>query len=440
MKAILTHAVIALLVAWSIPARADTLADLLHNLDSEDFSAREHATDSLRRQLFSDSTDTDRKRALALEAEMIEVLRTGNLSLEQRIRLLDSLRARFIRSPRAAIGIRFANASTPEGVELQQVLEGFPAKDLGLLKAGDVITTVAGVALADRAVRFNQAGPLGEVQSRLRQVIFSYDPGDVVEMTLIRRLSPANVNDPNRPNPPPPAGNKLVTEGPDRNAEVLTVQVPLGSFQDLRDAVVDPATLESAWLFRTQRLGIPDVQAKALASPLSLRDWIEHRRGRVRKPERYIAARPGLAGVIEDTGQAHAQSIAMTAQPAGINRVQAGRPERIVVPLNKPGARGLEANPILERIPRQPGVQVEAVEGGVGDALQTIARLTIELDRLRKRAADPALTENQRAAVVAQARRTAEAIDLLNLVVRRRVEEAQAEQKRREEQGQPQEP
>lgn len=108
--------------------------------------------------------------------EIIAQLRRSDLSPEQRERLMDLGPDSLGRRPRAALGVQFAglglddDVSDDRGVLLGGAVEGFDSH--GKLQAGDILTVIGGERVLD--------------QVTARAAIISADPGDTLEVELIR--------------------------------------------------------------------------------------------------------------------------------------------------------------------------------------------------------------------------------------------------------------
>ena len=104
---------------------------LVADLDSHEFAQRQTASASL-----SDPTVTTE--------EVFAILVRGNLSDEQRERLLTVAREKVLALPRGALGIRMQVSGNPEkpGVEVQMLLPDMPAASV--LKIGDRIESIDG--------------------------------------------------------------------------------------------------------------------------------------------------------------------------------------------------------------------------------------------------------------------------------------------------------
>jgi hypothetical protein len=177
------------------PISQRELNSLVADLGSEDPQVRINATIALQ--------DRGGIRLRQLE----EVLRRPDLTAEQRRRLLSAAHRRFYAEPRAALGFR--SATTEAGpVVIANVIPGFPAA--GVLRAGDRITAVNGVRVPSFAA--------------IRPLIVSRDPGDVLELTILR-------------------------EG-----ATLNLAVELGAFATLQDTPLDYQVVAASWELRSRGL------------------------------------------------------------------------------------------------------------------------------------------------------------------------------------------
>jgi hypothetical protein len=187
--------------------------------------------------LVADLASPEASRRIEATARLVEqrefrlrdiekLLESRDLHPEQRQRLLNIAMARFYSEPRAGLGFETDGQAQERGVGVRNVVAGFPAA--GVLQAGDRIMAVNGVQLPNFAA--------------IRPIIVSHDPGDVLALSVIR------------------------------GGETLNLRVPLGSFNQLRNSMLDQSVLASAWELRSRRLrGQP---AGPIASGLGLTDWV----------------------------------------------------------------------------------------------------------------------------------------------------------------------
>lgn len=206
------------------PSEPD-IVTILDSLDDPRFSERERASVSLE------------LRADELDAMLENGFDLSEMSLEQVERIGRALRSRFWATPRAALGVSFGqqlNAMT-QGLPLQNVIPGFPSA--AVLRGGDVVISVDGVALVD--------APTDMAQQLMRASILSRDPGDTLPM-LVRR---GNIE--------------------------LQVEAPLGAYRDLgpNAGVLTDAELERAWGVRSDRLGLSRYSGGIIESDLARRNW-----------------------------------------------------------------------------------------------------------------------------------------------------------------------
>ena len=133
---------------------------LVADLDSHEFAQRQTASARL-----SDPTVTTE--------EVFAILVRGNLSDEQRERLLTVAREKVLALPRGALGIRMQVSGNPEkpGVEVQMLLPGMPAASV--LKIGDRIESIDGKPV--------------KTSNDLVDIIQSKVPGDSVKLSVARQ-------------------------------------------------------------------------------------------------------------------------------------------------------------------------------------------------------------------------------------------------------------
>lgn len=417
-----------LVLSAGAAAHAVTLDDLIGQLDSDDLITRDTATDELRKRL-SDTTDAQTvEAARALELEAAEALRTRELSLEQRVRLFDALRDRFFRTPRGAMGVQFVQPQIrPMGVELDRVIEGFPAAERGALKRGDVVTSVGGVPLIGPEMAQLTVNGLNRASERLRHMVISHDPDETIEMTLVRPIGAIPDVAARRNVAVVPGGGDLITEGPGKNADVVTVTVPLGSFDRLRQGnVLDQGTLEGAWKQRTERLGIPPITSRTLGTPLTLREWVAHRR----------VANQDAPALLAGDEQAGADEFVGTAIAGGnfpVNELEVRQvPAPIEVRLQRAARLANRADgidPGLRKGPARAGAGAPVVAQGAEGArvqeimelLQAVAALNRQRETLLARAADLTVSDKQRRAAAQDASKLQEDLNKMEVLLKQRL-------------------
>ncbi len=217
-RAVVVAAVATLASASSVLAvvhaepPASTLESLVADLARPDPLTRTSASE----QLESDPSVTLK--------EIETVLARPGLSAEQTRRLMAAAEARFLREPRAAVGVTFNQFEQDRNgsVVLDNVEATFPAA--AVLQAGDRIEAIDGV-------RLSAVNPM-------RPHILSRDPGDTIPMTIVRQ------------------------------GVTMNVVVTLGRWADLRDRrrggqgfvrSMDPREedFEAAWRVRLRRIQQP---------------------------------------------------------------------------------------------------------------------------------------------------------------------------------------
>ena len=144
-------------------------------------------------------------------------------------------------------------AAPVPGVVIEATVPGFPADDI--LEAGDLAVEAQGVTLAG----LPRAGSV----STLRHVILSLDPGETLNITVLRR------------------------------GQRLELEVPTRSFADLRNVGAQPDArwLEGAWLVRARRIGLAEPAALTL-SQADANAWTANFRKRTDAPAMPPAGRP----------------------------------------------------------------------------------------------------------------------------------------------------
>ncbi len=176
--------------------------------------------DPLSRTSASEHLESDPSFALK---DIEGVLASPGLNAEQTRRLTAAAEARFLREPRAAVGVTFNQFEQDRNgsVVLDNVEATFPAS--AVLQAGDRIEAIDGV-------RLSAVNPM-------RPHILSRDPGDTIPMTIVRQ------------------------------GVTMNVVVTLGRWADLRDRrrggqfvrSMDPREedFEAAWRVRLRRIQQP---------------------------------------------------------------------------------------------------------------------------------------------------------------------------------------
>lgn len=191
------------------------VAELVAALGSSDVRVRTAATAELR--------DRNDLTLAGLEAALADPA----LTPEQRRRLNGAALDRFLREPRAAMGVQWQPQANPSAVVLSLTLEGFHSSEV--LKPGDRLEAIDDIPVSN--------------DLRLRATIISHDPGDTVEVALVRAGEP------------------------------MKVRVRLGSFDDLRNGPPPSPTFAVAWALRSERRGLRAPQGAIIDAGLAAEDW-----------------------------------------------------------------------------------------------------------------------------------------------------------------------
>lgn len=198
------------------PLDVSAIEPLLAKLDDPSLTERERATDAIR-------------NAPGLTLRDVEGLaRREALTPEQRVRLSQVGQAVFMREPRAAMGVQFAGTmDEADGqVQINAPTQGFDSARV--LRAMDIIRTIDGIRIHNNA--------------EARAAIISHDPGDTVQLDIIRNGQPG------------------------------TVRIRLGNYADLRNSYgLQRDALESGWRLRSARLGAGSI--KPLSADIAEGDW-----------------------------------------------------------------------------------------------------------------------------------------------------------------------
>lgn len=160
-----------------------------------------------------------------------------SLTDEQRRRLRAAAEQRFIDSDPPGLGVQFSARTEGEGVRIERVIEEFPAA--GVLEAGDSFLTLHGQPL--------------QGTTHMRILILSHRPGERLPGLIERTV--------------------------DGVRRTLEVEIPLGSYADLRNNVPPPVSdRRLAFMERLARLGIDDAgyadTNREIGSAVTPRDWL----------------------------------------------------------------------------------------------------------------------------------------------------------------------
>lgn len=174
------------------------LEDLLVDLGADDYATRQAAYDAIANN-----------PRITLKAVEWGLKRPG-LSEEARARLSAAGLGKFSQTPRGAVGFQFGTL-LPDRVTVGELFPQFPASRM--LQVGDMIVEADGFRLDGASGRF-----------LLQCLIVSHDPGDTMKM-VVRR-----------------------------GAQKVTLDVQLGSFNDLQQAFLPVGRLPMAWRLRVARI------------------------------------------------------------------------------------------------------------------------------------------------------------------------------------------
>ncbi len=222
-----------------------TLPELVSELGSEFFPRREAAQKRLllNQDLFE-------------ESELIEQLGRDDLDPEQRLRVEQALRSQFMTTSRAGMGVGFARTldQTQRLVVIERLIGGFPAKEQGLLRPGDVFVEVGGDVITGQSARIASHNVV------IR--IISYNPGEVIPLRIFRPEDPDAV-----------LSQSLITLN-GVAGEYLDVLVPVGRYEDLQNqSNRPPETLTAGWRVRMERLGAALWGPSAIRISVGDEDW-----------------------------------------------------------------------------------------------------------------------------------------------------------------------
>lgn len=213
---------------------ATPIKSLVPDMDAADYAVREAARE---------------QAAVSPEISLRDieaVLTAETLSVEQRARLMVAAHDRFVRGPRAALGVQMGGGAMPggirdpapdPGVRLSAVFPNFPAA--GVLMPGDRLLEVDG----------HDVQMMTDGSASFRPLVISRDPGDVVRVRL------------------------------GRGGEERTVDVALGRYTDLpavRAGAVtglSEAELTTAWLVRSAGYATKWEDSAPIEAPLKAEQW-----------------------------------------------------------------------------------------------------------------------------------------------------------------------
>lgn len=216
-------------------------------------AALDHPSLQVRESALADILNDSAISLAMVEAIMESGLRTATdtetkpLSPEQQKRLETIGLARFAQMPRAAMGVQFAPFdSRSSGVEITAPIDRFDAKRV--LEPGDIIQKIGGLPITR--------------QDQLRTAIISHEPGDEVELQILRAGEQLNVKLFLGHRAALEEQNRALRGGQNRNWSGVDT--------------IDAATLQAAWKIRAERVlaARPQSQPQALIdSGLNQAQW-----------------------------------------------------------------------------------------------------------------------------------------------------------------------
>ncbi|MEM9084180.1 MAG: PDZ domain-containing protein, partial [Planctomycetota bacterium] len=177
--AILVLSSICLSIASQAVGESD-IEKYIDILDHHDPQVRMTAAQELRTHLGSET-----------EQEIIRAINGGDLTLDQSSTLRSILYQRFVSVPRGAIGINMKLDAL--GIIIDYTHPGFPVHDEGLIQKGDEIIAINSVRIASSANNNDEddedlvQGSFRTASDQLRTIIFSYLPGDSVDLKILRK-------------------------------------------------------------------------------------------------------------------------------------------------------------------------------------------------------------------------------------------------------------
>ncbi|MEQ8850816.1 MAG: hypothetical protein RIB32_03430 [Phycisphaerales bacterium] len=237
------------------------LDQLVADLDADDLAVRDRASAVL---TAAESID---------EEQIVERWRRDDISPEQRLRLERALRSRFASTNRAGMGIRFG-----DGVIIDAVVDGFPVARQGLLRPGDRFVQVDGRPVSDQLIT---------ARTEVVQAIISYDPGDLIPVTIFRP-DPARLADP---------ADEALEEG-----DTIQLLIPLGDFSNLAGGVPpqhSETNLREAWELRMRRFGAFRIWLTPMRLDIGEKSWVDFR-APVQRRDQTIEAAVGRQFIAHD--------------------------------------------------------------------------------------------------------------------------------------------
>ncbi len=169
MVQLLVHAVCISVALAAAAGEPRTIKDVVADLGSSDYKARQTASDDLASSDFT-------------LAQIEAALKDTSLTAEQRSRLEAAGLRHFRDIPHGALGVEFTGAF--DVAEIANVKKGFPSS--ATLKAGDIITQIDGEPVTSRISSDRRT-------SAVRALVVSHDPGDKVPVVVLRNGVPVKL-------------------------------------------------------------------------------------------------------------------------------------------------------------------------------------------------------------------------------------------------------
>ena len=338
----------------------------------------------------------------AVEDSVLSRAAQPDLSVEQRLRLVNAVRERFESGPRAALGVQFdfaAGQNRFDGVPIQRLVDNFPAKQQGVLREGDVITEINGIPIASSVTMdFLPDDGGNRAWSLLRAAIISHEPGELATMRILRGTTQ------------------------------FMARIPLGSYDALQNsAPLGGQILAAAWTLRLTRASAQPPAPPVLDGRVGQDVWQRNFNPPRETLALNIECDDAPAGVFEQTGSGGAVAFAQVdnlPQRVRVQRAGQFRAGMVQIP-GRDAVQGqiLERNALGEALlPRRPGAEAPDDRGQqIARIMNEIAGRQTLLSELNLRAQAPHLTPAQRAEIIEQAAQIqaqiqADNVELLTLI------------------------
>ena len=179
---------------------------------------------------------------------IVEMLRSPEIAPESSVALEGILLERFETLPVGAVGVTFDNLAVDErGVRVGATNPDFPAVRAGLVREGDVIVSVDGIAFSTLGLNLLSASDRTTATRVVQARVFSRVPGESVPLTLIRT-------------------------GEAGESETLEIEIPLGDYGMHRQNNDPSGVRDAAVRARFSRL-VGDVRSRVSPVPMTAKAW-----------------------------------------------------------------------------------------------------------------------------------------------------------------------